>query len=176
AGGGELIGARIVPDSGVYVARALAGGAVAAWVRQPDNADPAQSRALPAPRAFAAVAVATRYNSHFTGSALYVIGGVDSAGRAQPSVLAADVTPDGVAAATLRLASSDTAPVSLVSGFFAGSWASGATLIPAPRSQFATLDLGEVVLLVGGMYGGAAANAAETIAAAVVGDSLGPFT
>jgi len=269
AGGAELIGARIVPDSGVYVARAQAGGAVAAWVRQPDNADPAQSRALPGPRAFAAVAVATRYNSHFTGSALYVIGGVDSAGRAQPSVLAADVTPDGVAgrfapieplpapvagatavvrrgriyviggadslgrpqrlvfvgrvatdghidgwyrqpllptpraygggvvlddravtfggvadsvppgggldSAIPRLASSDTAPVSLVSGFFAGSWASGATLIPAPRSQFATLDLGDVVLLVGGMYGGAATDAAETIAAAVVGDSLGPF-
>src|SRR5439155_11008421 len=186
------------------------------------------------------------------GSALYVIGGIDSAGRAQPSVLAADVTPDSVVGrfapiaplpapvvgatavvrrgriyviggtdslgrpqrsvfvgriaaaghidgwyrqpllptpraygggvvlddravafggvadsvppgggldpATTRLASSDTAPVSLVSGFFAGSWASGATLIPAPRSQFATLDLGEVVLRVGGMYGGAAAN------------------
>src|SRR5439155_1666223 len=60
--------------------------------------DPGRSRALPVPRAFAAAAVATRYNSHFTGSALYVIGGVDSAGRPQPSVFAADVTPDGVAA------------------------------------------------------------------------------
>ena len=269
AGGAELIGARLVPDAGVYVARALGGGTVTAWVRQPDNADPVQSRTLPVPRAFAAVAVATRYNSHFTGNALYVIGGVDSAGRAQPSVLAADVTADGVAgrfapieplptpvagatavvrrgriyviggtdslgrpqrfvfvgrlaadghvdgwyvqpllptpraygggvvlddraitfggvadsvppgggldAATTRLASSDTAPVSLVSGFFAGSWASGATLFPAPRSQFATLDLGDVVLLVGGMYGGVATNPAETIAAAVIGDSLGPF-
>src|SRR5206468_11464283 len=98
AGGAELIGARLIPDSGVYVARALAGGAVADWVRQPDNPDPVRSRALPVPRAFAAAAVATRYNSHFTGSALYVIGGVDSAGRPQPSVFAADVTPDGVAA------------------------------------------------------------------------------
>jgi len=270
AGGAELIGARLIPDSGVYVARALAGGAVADWVRQPDNPDPVRSRALPVPRAFAAAAVATRYNSHFTGSALYVIGGVDSAGRPQPSVFAADVTPDGVAArfapieplptpvagatavvrrgriyviggtdslgrpqrfvfvgrvaadghidgwygqpllptpraygggvvlddraitfggvadsvppgggldaATTRLASSDTAPVSLISGFFIGSWASGATLFPAPRSQFATLDLGDVVLLVGGMYGGAATNAAEAIAARVIGDSLGPFT
>ena len=270
AGGAELIGARLVPDSGVHVARALPGGAVAAWVRQSDNADPVQSRVLPAPRAFAAVAVATRYNSHFTGSALYVIGGVDSAGRAQSSVFAADVTPGGVAgrfapieplpapiagatavvrrgriyviggadsvgrpqqfvfvgrvaadghidgwyrqpvlptpraygggvvlddravtfggvadsvppgggldSATTRLASSDTAPVSLVSGFFAGAWAPGATLFPTPRSQFATLDLGDVVLLVGGMYSGAATNAAETIAARVVGDSLGPFT
>src|SRR5439155_471099 len=60
------------------------------------NADPLKSRVLPAPRGFAAVAVATRYNSHFAGSALYVIGGIDSAGRAQPSVLAADVTPDSV--------------------------------------------------------------------------------
>ncbi|HXL12004.1 MAG TPA: hypothetical protein VN955_11460, partial [Gemmatimonadales bacterium] len=40
AGGAELIGARLVPDSGVHVARALPGGSVAAWVRQPDNADP----------------------------------------------------------------------------------------------------------------------------------------
>ena len=270
AGGAELVGGRLVPDAGVYVARALAGGAVGAWVRQPDNADPLKSRVLPAPRGFAAVAVATRYNSHFAGSALYVIGGIDSAGRAQPSVLAADVTPDSVVGrfapieplpapvvgatavvrrgriyviggtdslgrpqrsvfvgriaaaghidgwyrqpllptpraygggvvlddravafggvadsvppgggldpATTRLGSSDTAPVSLVSGFLAGPWASGITLFPAPRSQFATLDLGDFVLLVGGMYGGAATNDAETLAAVVVGDSLGPFT
>src|SRR5439155_471100 len=78
--------------------------------------------------------------------------------------------------ASPRLGSGDTAPVSLVSGFLAGPWASGITLFPAPRSQFATLDLGDVVLLVGGMYGGAATNDAETLAAVVIGDSLGPFT
>ena len=90
----------------------------------------------------------------------------------------ADSVPPGggLDPATPRLASSDTAPVSLISGFLAGSWASGTTLFPAPRSQFATLDLGDVVLLVGGMYGGAARNDAETLAAAVIGDSLGLFT
>src|SRR5207245_8840274 len=82
----------------------------------------------------------------------------------------------GLDAATTRLASSDTAPVSLVSGFFAGPWAPGIALLPAPRSQFATLDLGDVVLVVGGMYGGAATNSAETLAAGVIGDSLGPFS
>jgi len=65
--------------------------------------------------------------------------------------------------------------VSLVSGFFAGPWAPGIALLPAPRSQFATLDLGDVVLVVGGMYGGATTNSAETIAAGVIGDSLGLF-
>src|SRR3989442_12326591 len=265
AGGAELVGARLVPDAGVYVARALAGGAVGAWARQPDNADPLKSRALPAPRGFAAVAVATRYNSHFTGSALYVIGGIDPSGRAQAAVLAADVTPDGVAgpfapieplpapvagaaavvrrgriyvlggadsvghpqrsvfvgrvgldghidgwyrqplltsaraygggvvlddraiafggvadsvppgggldAATTRLASSDTAPGGLVSGFFAGPWAPRSAPLPAPRSQVATLDPGDVVLVVGGMYGGAAPNRSGTIAAGGVEES-----
>jgi len=51
----------------------------------------------------------------------------------------------------------------------------GAALLPAGRSQFATLDLRDVVLLVGGMYAGAATNSAETIAGTVVGDSLGAF-
>src|SRR5207244_2157574 len=45
---------------------------------------------------FAAAAVATRYNSRFAGSGLYVIGGIDGAGRAQASVFAADVTADSV--------------------------------------------------------------------------------
>jgi hypothetical protein len=269
AGGGELANGRLVPDSGVYVARVQPGGAPAAWVRQPDNADPRKSRALPVPRAFAAVAVATPYNSHSPASAVYVIGGLDSAGHAQASVLVAPVTPDSVsggfvpieplpaavAGATalvrrgriyviggtdsigrpqrsvfvgrvaadghidgwylepplttpraygggvvlddravtfgglrdsippgggldstaLRLASSDTAALSLVSGFLTGPWAPGAALLPAARSQFATLDLGDVVLLVGGIYPGAATNGAETIAAPVIGDSLGPF-
>jgi hypothetical protein len=269
AGGAELASARLVPDSGVYVARVQAGGAPVAWVRQHDDPDPLKSRALPVPRAFAAVAVATPYNSHSSGSAVYVIGGLDSAGHAQASVLVAPVTPDSVAGGFVsieplpaavagatalvrrgriyviggtdsigrpqtavfvgrvaadgnidgwyrepplttpraygggvvlddrvvafggvadsvppgggldstvpRLASSDTAALSLVSGFLTGPWAPGATLLPAARSQFATLDLGDVVLLVGGTYPGAAANGAETIAAPIVGDSLGPF-
>lgn len=270
AGGAEQIANRLVPDSGVYVARAQPGGVIGPWTRQPDPPDAARTRALPAPRAFAAVAVATRYNSRFTGTALYVIGGADSSGRAQASVLAADVTLDSVASrftpieplpapivgalavvrrgriyvmggadsagrpqravfvgrvgvdghidgwyvqppltvpraygggvvlddraivfggvadsippgggldsATGRLASSDTAPLSLVSGFVAGGWAAGPTLLPAPRSQFATLDLGDALLLVGGIYPGAAGSSAETLAAAMAGDALGFFT
>ena len=268
-GGAEQLGPRLVPDSGVYLARAQPGGAIGSWTRQRDHSDPARSRVLPAPRAFAAVIAATRYNSRFAGSALYVIGGTDSSGRAQASVLAADVTADSVSSrfapieplpapvagaiavvkrgriyviggtdsigrpqrtvfvgrigldghidgwyeqpllttprayggavvlddrlvafggiadsvppgggldpATTRLASSDTAPLSLVSGFFAGPWAAGAALLPTGRSQFATLDVGDVVLLVGGMYPGASTNGAETLAAAAVSDSLGAF-
>ena len=275
AGGAEPFGSggqiTMVPDSGVYVARADAGGdgAITAWVRQRDTTDVTSSRVLPVPRAFAAAAVATRYNSRLAGSALYVIGGIDTAGRAQATVLGADVTADSVSrrfifleplpapvagaiavvrrgriyviggtddrgqpqqavyvgrigvdghidgwyqqpplpgprayggglvrdgrvvaiggvadsvppggglnAAPERLVTSDTAPVSLVSGFFTGPWGSGPTVLPEGRSQFAVLDLGNAVLVVGGMYAGAAANAAETIAAPVIGDSLGTF-
>ncbi|MFN2572101.1 MAG: hypothetical protein ABR537_10920 [Gemmatimonadales bacterium] len=96
AGGAEP--PQMTPDSGVYVARVLTAGVPVseAWVRQRDTTDQSRSRVLPAPRAFAATAVATRYNSRFAGSALYVIGGVDAAGVAQASVLAADVTADSV--------------------------------------------------------------------------------
>jgi hypothetical protein len=262
-GGAEPLGGDSLmdADSLVYVASATAGGAVAAFSQQ--------SSALPAPRAFAAAAVATRHNSRAPGSALYIIGGIDSAGRAQASVLAADVTADGVASAFVpveplpapvagaiaavrrgrvyvmggtdalgrpqrsvyvgrigndgridgwfvqpdlpapraygggvvlstralafggladstgpggeldstlaRLATTDTASLSQASGFFTGTWAPGAAVLPAARSQFATLDLGAVVLVVGGLYSGAASSGAETLAAAVVGDSLGPF-
>jgi hypothetical protein len=62
-----------------------------------------------------------------------------------------------------------------VSGFFTGLWGPGAALLPAGRSQFATMDLGNVVLVVGGLYSGAAAGTAEVLAATVSGDSLGPF-
>ncbi len=257
-------------DSGVYVARAQPGGTVGAWVRQTDVADPLQSHVLPARRAFAAAVAATRYNSRFTGIALYVLGGIDSAGVPQSTVFAADVSGDsvisrfipvealpapvagaiavvrrgrvyviggtdstgrprqtvfvgridvsghidgwytapalsgpraygggvvlddrvvafggvadsvppggGLGASPTRLATSDTAPASLISGFVTGAWAPGAALLPQGRSQFATLDAGNAVLLVGGMYAGAAGNTAETLAADVVGDSLGPFT
>ena len=269
SGGGQI---AMLPDSGVYVARAVAGGAgtIDAWVRQRDTTDATRSRVLPVPRAFAAAAVATRYNSRLSGSALYVIGGIDAAGRAQATVLGTDVTADSVSrrflfleplpapvsgaiavvrrgriyviggtdeqgrpqravyvgrigvdghidgwyeqpplpgprayggglvrdgrvvaiggvadsvppgggldAAPQRLVTSDTAPLSLVSGFFTGPWGSGETHLPEGRSQFALLDVGNAVLVVGGMYAGAATNAAETIAAVVTGDSLGTFT
>jgi hypothetical protein len=273
AGGAEPLGGDsvFVPDSSVYLARLLPGGDVAAWTRQPDPTDPARSRALPEPRAFAAAAVATRYNARLpiaTG-VLYVVGGIDAAGRPQRTVFGADVTADsvigpfvpleplpapvagaialvrrgvlyviggtdslglprtsvyvarvaatgqidgwyaqpalpapraygggaaldrrivafggmqdqvppggGLDATPPRLASGDTAALSRVSGFFAGAWGVAADPFPEPRSQFATLHAGNAVLVVGGMYGGAATNAAETIAATATGDSLGPF-
>ncbi|MBI1966587.1 MAG: hypothetical protein HYS40_01225 [Gemmatimonadetes bacterium] len=271
AGGAEPVGgdSLLAPDSGVYVARALPGGAINAWARQRDTTDAARSRVLPAPRAFAAAAVATRHNSRFTGNVLYVIGGIDATGRVLASVFGADIGPDsvvgrfitveplpapvagaigvmrrgrvyviggtdslghpqrtvyvgrvgtdghidgwyqqplipapraygggvvldgravafggvsdsvapggGLDAAPTRLASTDTAPLSLVSGFFTGVWGPGGALLPTGRSQFATLDLGNVALVVGGMYAGAAGDAAETLAAGVGGDSIGPF-
>jgi hypothetical protein len=262
----------MVADSGVYVARAAAGGAGAidAWVRQRDTTDATRSRVLPVPRAFAAAAVATRYNSRLPGSALYVIGGIDAAGRAQATVLGAEVAPDSVSRRFVfleplpapiagaiavvrrgriyviggtdaqgtpqqgvyvgrigvdghidgwyqqpalpaprayggglvrdgrvvaiggvadivppgggldptpqRLVTSDTAPLSLVSGFFTGPWGAGPALLPEGRSQFALLDVGNAVLVVGGMYARAATNAAETIAAIVTDDSVGAFS
>jgi hypothetical protein len=65
--GGQI---TMVPDSGVYVARANAGGggAIDAWVRQRDTTDATRSRVLPVPRAFAAAVVATRHNSRLPGS------------------------------------------------------------------------------------------------------------
>lgn len=264
AGGAEPVGGDSVfdADSSTYVARAQPGGVVGPWTRQ--------ASVLPARRAFAAVAVATPHNSRSTTSALYVIGGIDPAGRAQASVFAADVSADGVISAFVpiealpapvagaiavvrrgrlyvmggtdaagrpqrsvyvgrvgldgridgwyvqpdlpgpraygggvvldrrvlafggladsagpggeldsslaRLATTDTATLSLVSGFFTGAWAPGAAVLPAGRSQFATLDLADVVLVVGGLYSGAATGGAETLAATLLGDALGPFT
>ncbi len=265
AGGAEPIGGDSVmaPDSAMHVARAAPGGILGSWQRQPDGS------ALPVRRAFAAAAVATPHNSPSGGAVLYVIGGVDAAGRAQTGVLGATVTGDavvgpfvaleplpepvagasavikrgriylvggtdsvgrpltrvlvarvradgrldgwyaqpplplprayggavvldehaaafggvadsvppggGLDAAPPRLVTGDTAAVSLLSGFFAGGWGAGPPSLPDGRSQFATLDLGNVVLAVGGMYGGAATNSAETIAAVVTGDALGAF-
>ncbi len=82
----------------------------------------------------------------------------------------------GLGAAPLRLAAADTARVSLASGFLSGAWAVAGAPLPEGRSQFATLPLGDAVLIVGGMYGGAATNSAETLAAAIGGDSLSGFT
>ena len=98
AGGAEP--PSLVPDtiSGrrVYVARATSGGggAIGSWK---------SSLRLPAPRAFATAVVGTPFNSRFRGNALYVIGGLDSLGRAQSSVYAADVTADSVSTAFITL-------------------------------------------------------------------------
>jgi hypothetical protein len=262
AGGAEPLGGDsvMVPDSAVFVSRAAPGGPIGVWSRPQD---------LPAPRAFATAALANRHNSRLDGGALYVIGGIDSSGRARATVYLAPVEADtavgpftaieplpapvagaiavvrrgriyvlggadalgrpqsgvyvgrvgvdghidgwyiqpvlpgpraygggvvldsriaafggiadsaplggGLAAAPPRLAVGDTARVSLASGFFTGAWASAGALLPEGRSQFATLPLGDVALVVGGMYGGAASNSAETLAASVVGDSLSAF-
>ena len=266
AGGAEP--PALAPDSisggrRVYVARVTNGaaGAIGTW-------NP--TRLLPVPRAFATAVVGTPFNSRFRGNALYVIGGLDSLGRAQSSVYAADVTADSVSTAfitleplpapragalavirqgriyliggtdsvgrpqstvytgrigadghidgwfaqpplgagraygaaiaragrvftvggvidsvppgggldagTQRVVTGDTAAVSALSGFFTGGWGAGPALLPEGRSQFALFDLDSIVLAVGGMYPSAGSNSAETLAATVVNDSVGPFT
>ncbi len=264
AGGAEPLSgdSAFLTDSGVNLARVAPGGAIGTWSRPRD---------LPAKRAFAAVAIANRYNSRFLGRALYVIGGIDFAGRARATVYQSlasadtalgaftpieplpvpvagaiavvrrgriyvmggadslgrpqanvfvgrigvdghidgwyaqpalpspraygggvvldthvrvfggigDSAPPGGGLDTLRprLAAGDGAPVSLFSGFFTGAWAPGGPALPAGRSQFATLYLDDVVLLVGGLYASAGTNQAETIAGFVIGgDSLGDFS
>jgi hypothetical protein len=136
------------PQRTVYVGRIRADGHIDGWYEQP---------ALPGPRAYG--------------------GGVVRDGRVVAIGGVADSVPagGGLDAAPQRLVTSDTAPVSLRSGFFTGPWGSDATLLPEGRSQFALLDLGNAVLVVGGMYAGAATNGAETLATAVSGDSIGPF-
>ncbi|HTH63800.1 MAG TPA: hypothetical protein VL563_03885 [Gemmatimonadales bacterium] len=264
AGGGEPVGgdSAIVPDSSVFTAHAAPGGAIGGWTRQ---------AALPAPRAYAAAAAANRFNSRVDGHVLYVIGGLDSAGRARATVFqafgtadtallafttiealpapvagamavvrrgriyvmggvdslgrpqtnvfvgrigldghidgwfvepslptpraygggvvlddrvtvfggVADSTPPGGGLDTIapRLATADTAPASLLSGFFTGGWAPAAAPLVQGRSQFATLRFSDVLLVVGGVYAGAQAGSAETLAASLTGgDSLGGFT
>jgi hypothetical protein len=82
----------------------------------------------------------------------------------------------GLDATPSRLVTSDTATVSLVSGFFLSSaWAPGPSLLPQGRSQFSVLPVGTAVLLVGGLCDGGVACPNETVAAAAAGDSLGTF-
>ncbi len=263
-------GTALAPDSGVYVARVAAGGVPGPWMRQHDDPDPTLHRNLPVPRAFAAAAVATRHNSRFAGTAVYVLGGIDATGLPQATVYAADASVDGVVgrfagveplpaplvgavavvrrgrlyvmggadatghpgrrvfvgrigidgridgwfeqpmlpsaraygggvvldssavvfggvadsvppgggvdATPVRLVTSDTAPISLASGFFRGPWAPGPAALPAGRSQFATLVVGGVVLAVGGVYPGATSTPVETLAAALSGNAIGPFS
>jgi hypothetical protein len=136
------------PLTRVLVARVAPNGQLDGWYPQPT---------IPGPRAYGGTAVLDRRVVAFGGVAAPVPpgGGLD------------DVPP--------RLASADTGTVSRRSGFFAGPWGDAGPLLPEPRSQFATLDVGSGLLLVGGMYAGAATDAAETLAAAYGGDSLGGF-
>jgi hypothetical protein len=270
AGGGEPVGGDsvIVPDSAVYATRADA-GTLTAWVRQHDDRDRERHRGLPAARAFAAAAAATRYNSPVAGGVLYVLGGVDATGRAHATVYAAEVDADsligpfvaieplpmpvwgatalvrrgrlyviggadsvgrphrrvfvgrvapdgridgwyeqppltgpralgggvvldravavfggvadsvppggGLDDSPPRMVTSDTAPLSLASGFLRGPWIGGPAFLLEGRSQFTTLWVGDHVLLLGGMYAGAASNSAELLAARWWPDSVSAF-
>jgi hypothetical protein len=138
------------PQRNVYVGRIGADGHIDGWYPQP---------LLPGPRAYGG-GVARDGRVVAIGG----VGGVDS------------VPPGGgFGTGTQRLVTGDTAAVSLVSGFFTGTWGAGPNLLPEGRSQFALLDLGTSLLIVGGMYAGAPINSAEALAASVSGDSVGPF-
>ncbi|HTY06200.1 MAG TPA: hypothetical protein VMC86_06770 [Gemmatimonadales bacterium] len=82
----------------------------------------------------------------------------------------------GLDATPSRLVTSDTATISLVSGFFLSTaWAPGASLLPEGRSQFAVLPVGSEVLVVGGVCDGGVACPSETLAAGRGPDSVGAF-
>jgi hypothetical protein len=136
------------PVNTVYVARVTPNGVLDGWYVQP---------ATPGPRAYGGGALLDRRAAVFGGFAEPV-----------PPGGGLDPTP-------ARLASGDTGAVSRRSGFFTGSWGGTDAVLPEPRSQFATLDVGTALLAVGGMYAGATSDAAETLAAPTVGDSLGAF-
>ncbi len=145
-GGADSVGR---PQPNVYVGRIGVDGHIDGWYAQPS---------LPGSRAYGGGVV--------LDDRVAVFGGIrDSAAMG-----------GGLGVAPPRLAAADTARVSLASGFFTGAWATAGAPLPEGRSQFATLSLGDVVLIVGGMYGGAATNSAETLQAATGGDSLGDFT
>ena len=137
------------PQSGVYVGRVGLDGRIDGWFTAPS---------LSSPRAYG--------------------GGVVLDDRALAFGGIADVADPGggLDATPSRLVTSDTATLSLVSGFFLGSaWTGGPGVLPQGRSQFAVLPVGTAVLLVGGLCDGGVACPNETVAATSAGDSLGPF-
>jgi hypothetical protein len=137
------------PGQRVFVGRIGVSGRIDGWYEQP---------LLPGARAYGGGVV--------LDTAVVVFGGV------------ADSVPPGGGfdPAPPRLVTSDTAPLSLASGFFRGPWAAGSATLPAGRSQFTTLVLGGSVLVVGGVYADAASAPVETLAAALSGGGLGAFT
>jgi hypothetical protein len=136
------------PQANVYVGRIGLDGHIDGWYAQPP---------LSGPRAYGGGLV--------LDDRVVVFGGIQDSVRLGGGL---ELTP-------LRLAAADTARVSLASGFFTGAWGIDGVPLPEGRSQFASLLLGDVLLVVGGMYGGAATNAAETLAATLGPDSLGAF-
>lgn len=145
-GGADSLGR---PQPNVYIGRIDLDGHIDGWYTQP---------LLPGPLAYGGGVV--------LDDRVAVFGGIQ------------DSAPlgGGLGTTPVRLATADTASVSLASGFFNGPWSGAGALLPDGRSQFATLPLGDVVLVVGGMYGGAAANSAETLAAQLTGDTVGTFS
>lgn len=137
------------PQSGVYVGRVGLDGRIDGWFTAPN---------LSGPRAYGGGVVLDDRAVAFGGFAdsADVGGGLDA-------------TPS-------RLVTSDTATVSLISGFFlSSSWAPGPNLLPQGRSQFAVLPVGDAVLAVGGVCDGGVACPNETLAAPLGPDSLGSF-
>ncbi|HEX4633139.1 MAG TPA: hypothetical protein VH163_04860 [Gemmatimonadales bacterium] len=137
------------PQSAVYVGRVGLDGRIDGWFTAPP---------LSSPRAYGGGVVLDDRAVAFGGMA----DSADPGGGL-------DATPS-------RLVTSDTATLSLVSGFFLGSaWTPGPTLLPQGRSQFSVLPVGTAVLLVGGLCDGGVACPSETVAATSAGDSLGTF-
>ena len=144
-GGADTLGH---PQRAVYVGRIGLDGHIDGWYQEP---------VLPAPRAYGGAVV--------RDGRVYAFGGV------------ADSVPPGAGldAAPTRLATADTAALSIASGFFAGVWSGAGTFLPEGRSQFATLDLGNVVLAVGGYYPSVTGTPTELLAAGAGTDTLGAF-
>lgn len=137
------------PQSAVYVARVGTDGRIDGWFTAPS---------LPAARAWGGGVILDDRVVDFGGMS-------DSADRGG----GLDATPS-------RLVTSDTATVSLLSGFFLGSgWGPGPSLLPQGRSQFAVLPVGDAVLAVGGVCDGGIACPNETLAAPLGSDTLGLF-
>ncbi|HWZ28797.1 MAG TPA: hypothetical protein VNX15_09560, partial [Gemmatimonadales bacterium] len=127
------------PQNGVYVGRVGLDGRIDGWFTAPS---------LPGPRAYGGGVVLDDRAVAFGG----ITDSADLGGGL-------DATPS-------RLVTTDTATLSLVSGFFLGSgWASGPSLLPQGRSQFAVLPVGTAVLAVGGICDGGVVCPDETLAA-----------
>jgi hypothetical protein len=132
----------------VFVGRIGLDGHIDGWYQEP---------ALPGARAFGGAVVLDDRVVTFGG----IADSADLGGGLDP-------TP-------ARLVTSDTAPLSRFTGFLSGAWAPGAALLPEGRSQFATLQVGSAVLVVGGLCDGGVACPSESVAAETAPDSLGAF-
>lgn len=137
------------PQNGAYVGRVGLDGRIDGWFTAP---------ALPSPRAYGGGVV--------LDDRALVFGGITDS--ADPG--------GGLDATPTRLVTTDTASLSLVSGFFLGSaWSPGLSLLPQGRSQFSVLPVGTAVLVVGGVCDGGVVCPDETLAAPLGSDSLGPY-